>query len=105
MIVDTGNKLYRIQCKTSTSLPNKEDGFKFKTRSVVITTHGAKANGYTNADIDAFATVYEGQCYLVPVLDCGVNEKVLRFKYPSNGQRKGISLAANYELEQSKVFE
>ena len=105
MIVDTGKHLYRVQCKTASALPDKEDGFKFKTRSIVITTHGAKASGYTEEEIDVFATMYEGQCYVVPVQDCGMNEKTLRFRYPKNGQRKGITLAANYTLEQSKAFE
>ena len=52
LIVDTGNKLYRIQCKTASALPNPRDGFKFRTRSVVITTHGAKASGYSQEEID-----------------------------------------------------
>lgn len=104
MIIDTGNHLYRIQCKTSTALSNKEDGFKFKTRSTVITTHGAKASSYSKEDIDAFATMYEGQCYVVPIQDCGINEKTLRFHYPKNGQHKNISLAENYKLEQNKIF-
>ena len=105
MIVDTGKKLYRVQCKTASALSNKEDGFKFKTRSIVITTHGAKASSYSENEIDVFATVYEGQCYVIPVQDCGANEKTLRFHYPANGQRKGIALAADYKLEQSKAFE
>lgn len=105
MIVDTGSKLYRVQCKTASPLANKEDGFKFKTRSTIITTHGAKASSYSEDDIELFATMYEGKCYIVPVQDCGNNEKTLRFHYPSNGQRKGISLAENYELELSKAFE
>lgn len=99
LIVDINNKLYRIQCKTSSSLPNPEDGFKFKTRSTVITTHGAKSSTYSSEEIDFFATVYEGECYLVPVYECR-NEKVLRFHYPANGQRKGISLAVNYTLDE-----
>lgn len=104
MIVDTGNHLYRIQCKTSSSLENNQ-GFKFKTRSVVITTHGAKASTYSNEEIDYFATMYEGKCYVIAVEDCGNNEKTLRFCYPSNGQRKNIALAENYELGVAKVFE
>ena len=105
LIVDTGNKLYRIQCKTASALPNPEDGFKFKTRSVVITTHGTKASGYSQEEIDFFATMYEGKCYIVSVNDCGNNEKTLRYKYPSNGQRKNISLAVDYELGVNKAFE
>ena len=99
IVVDIHNKLYRIQCKTSRPLANPTDGFKFNTKSIVITTHGAKESKYTKDEIDYFATVYEGQCYLVPVEDCG-KEKSLRFQYPANGQKKGISLAVNYTLEE-----
>ena len=98
LIVDINNKLYRIQCKTSHALTNPEDGFKFKTKSVVITAHGAKENHYETNEIDYFATMYEGNCYLVPVEECG-HEKTLRYRYPANGQKKGISLAENYKLE------
>lgn len=98
MIVDKDGNLYRIQCKTSRALPDSNEGFKFNTRSVVITTHGAKESRYTRKEIDYFATVYEGNCYLVPVEECGC-EKVLRFCYPPNGQKKNISLAVNYTLE------
>lgn len=98
LVVDINNKLYRVQCKTSHALTNPEDGFKFKSQSVVITTHGTKQSRYSEAEIDFFATVYEGQCYLVPVTECA-SEKTLRFRYPANGQKKGISLAENYTLE------
>lgn len=104
MILDTGKHLYRIQCKTSSLLDNKE-GIKFKTRSTIITTHGVKSNSYSNNDIDFFATMYEGNCYLIPVTDCGNNEKTLRFYYPKNGQKKGISLVENYTLEKFKANE
>ena len=98
LVVDIKNHLYRIQCKTSHALTNPEDGFKFKTQSVVITTHGTKETKYSNEEIDFFATSYEGNCYLVPVEECG-HEKTLRYHYPANGQKKGISLAENYKLE------
>ena len=98
LVVDINNKLYRIQCKTSHALTNPEDGFKFKTKSVVITTHGVKENHYETNEIDYFATMYEGNCYLVPVGESN-NEITLRFRYPANGQKKGISLAENYRME------
>ena len=43
--------------------------------------------------------MYEGQCYLIPVGECGY-EKTLRFRYPANGQKKNISLAVDYTLEE-----
>ena len=99
LIVDIHNKLYRIQCKKSRALNNLE-GFKFNTKSIVITTHGAKESKYTQDEIDFFATVYEGQCYLVPIELCKGTEKALRFKYPASGQKKNITLAVNYTLEE-----
>lgn len=98
MIVDINNKLYRIQCKTSHALTNPEDGFKFKTKSVVITSHGAKESPYNESEIDYFATIYEEKCYLIPVGESN-HEKTLRFRYPANGQKKGISLAEDYLME------
>ena len=98
LVVDINNHLYRVQCKTSHALINSEDGFKFKTKSVVVTTHGVKESQYNENEIDFFATVYEGNCYLVPVEECG-NEKTLRYHYPANGQKKGISLAETYLME------
>lgn len=104
MIVDTGKHLYRVQCKTASSIANNA-GFKFKTRSIVITTHGVKRNLYEQNEIDFFATMYEGKCYIIPIEECGHEEKTLRFQYPANGQRKNISLAVNYELGLNKAFE
>jgi hypothetical protein len=105
LVVDINNKLYRIQCKTSHALTNPKDGFQFKSKSVVITTRGRKENTYSSDEIDYFATVYEGQCYLIPVSECG-STKTLRYHYPVNGQKKGISLAENYTLEEMiKHFE
>lgn len=105
LVVDVNNHLYRVQCKTSGALKNPEDGFRIKTKSVVITAHGIKETVYNKAEIDFFATVYEGNCYLVPVEECGY-EKTLRYRYPANGQKKGISLAKDYLMEDMiKCFE
>ena len=97
LVVDINNKLYRIQCKTSHALTNPEDGFKFKTKSVVITTHGVKENHYETNEIDYFATYWNNECYLIPVQECSV-EKTLRFAPPKNGQTKGITFAKDYLL-------
>lgn len=96
-ILDVNKHLIRVQCKTSHKLDNLE-GFKFKCESVVSTTTRITSTKYTSNDIDFFATIDEGQCYLVPVEECH-NDKTLRYCYPSNGQKKNISLAENYRLE------
>ena len=103
-ILDVNGHLLKVQCKTSQKLENLE-GFSFKCESVVVTTKKITATKYTLNDIDFFATMDENQCYLVPVEECGVR-KTLRYCYPSNGQKKGISLAENYKLEDMiKQFE
>lgn len=99
LVLDVKGRLYRVQCKTASHLPNPEDGFKFKCKSVVMTAHGARESTYNETEIDFFATVCEDQCYLIPVRECG-NEKTLRYRYPANGQKKGISLADDYKFEE-----
>lgn len=96
-ILDVNGYLLRIQCKTSRKLDN-EEGFIFKCESTVVTRTRTICSRYTLNEIDYFATIDNGQCYLVPVEECGAT-KTLRYCYPKNGQKKGISLAENYKLE------
>lgn len=96
-IADVDGRLLKIQCKTSHKLDNGQ-GFAFKCESVVSTTSRITSTKYSANEIDYFATIDEGQCYLVPVQECGCT-KTLRYCYPANGQKKGISLAENYTLE------
>lgn len=95
-ILDTGDKLLKIQVKTSSTVD--EDSFKFSCRSTRVNSQGNVSKKYTAEEIDYFATYYNGKCYLVPVQECGTDKK-LRYNYPANGQKKGINLAENYELQ------
>jgi hypothetical protein len=99
-ILDVNNTLLKIQVKTSRFV--SEECFVFSTRSTRVNSKGNFSKNYTKDEIDYFATFYQGKCYLIPVEECGV-EKKLRFCYPSNGQKKGISLAQDYELK--KILE
>ena len=93
-ILDVNGTLLKIQCKTS-RLITSQDGFEFKCRSTNATRKGVFTTRYTSSEIDYFATYFNKQCYLVPVQECGIT-KTLRYCYPSNGQKKGISLAKQY---------
>ena len=97
-ILDANGILLKIQCKSSHLITSK-DGFEFRCRSINSTRKGNFETRYTKKDIDYFATYFEGKCYIVPVEDCGAS-KTLRFNYPVNGQKKGISLAKDYLLEE-----
>lgn len=103
-IIDVNNILLKIQCKTSHSITSQE-GFEFNCKSVNVTNKGCFESRYTKEEIDYFATYFNGKCYLVPVEECKTT-KILRYCYPKNGQKKGITLASNYELEKViKQFE
>lgn len=99
-ILDTGDRLLKIQCKTSHAVDS--DSFEFSCRSTRVNAQGSVAKRYTKKEIDYFATFHNGVCYLISIQECGSTKK-LRYHYPSNGQKKGISLAENYEIQ--KVLE
>ena len=101
-IADTNDKLYKIQCKTSSEIVEDDIvlAIKFKT----VRQSGSKATNWTRTkyeenEIDYFATSYQGKCYLVPLKECS-NEKTLRIIPPKNNQVKGISFLKNYELSE-----
>ena len=54
---------------------------------------------YSENDVDFFATMYEGECYLVPFQDCGKRAQRLRIIPTKNGQTKGITFAKDYHLK------
>jgi hypothetical protein len=102
-ILDVNGTLLKIQVKTSKFV--SEDCFEFSARSTRVNANGNYSKSYTKEEIDYFATYYNGKCYLIPVEECGSSKK-LRFDYPKNGQKKGINLAKDYELDKMlKQFE
>ena len=95
--IDINGTFYRIQCKTAKQY---DDGvYKISCRSTAANHSRALSRSYTNKEIDFFATIIEDKCYLIPVDECGVNEKTLRFIYPQVKTKVGVSLATVYELE------
>lgn len=94
-IADVDGKLLKIQVKTASL--RDEGSIKFSCRSTHVNCTGVKNVSYTNAEIDYFATYWDGECYLVPVQECST-EKTLRFNAPKNCQLKGVSLANHYRL-------
>ena len=53
---------------------------------------------YTNEEVDFFATMINGKCYLIPQSEVS-DSKRLRFLPPKNGQIKGITFAKDYEAK------
>ena len=93
-IADIGNKLYKIQCKSS-SLSEDKSYISLKTKTTNVRT--MKDSYYTKEDIDYFYTSYEGKSYLIPVEISGHGETRLRFT--SNQSNPNIRWAKDYELD------
>lgn len=101
-IVDINGVLIKIQAKTSCGVPNPIgllDSFMFRTKSVTVNTIKVNQSSYHKKDIDYFATIYNGDCFLIPVEECGPQSKTLRINPPLNGNVKNISFAKDYQID------
>lgn len=94
-ILDTGEKLLKIQVKSS-HLDELNEKIVFKTSSTHITSNGNIRSDYKNDNIDYFCTWYNNECYLIPVNECGKDKKYLRLVPTRNGQVKNISFAKDF---------
>lgn len=96
-IADINHKLYKIQVKTGTL---KENSYiEFATSTSHTNTQGTLNIPYSENDVDFFATMYEGQCYLIPYKVCGKRAQRLRLIPTKNGQTKGITFAKDYIID------
>lgn len=96
-IVDINHHLYKIQVKTGTF---KEDSYlEFATSTSHTNTQGTVNMSYNAQDVDFFATMYQGQCYLIPFNLCGKRAQRIRFVPTKNGQTKGILFAKDFKFE------
>lgn len=105
-IVDNGDKLYKIQCKSSRYVNDhgtiKTDCIIFSTINQTTNTKETIRKKYTSEEVDYFATSFNGKVYVIPIDECSnVNSKTLRFSPPKNNVEK-YSKAEDYEIE--KVF-
>ena len=96
-IADINNKLYKIQVKTGRF--KEESYLEFATSTSHTNTKGTINISYSEDDVDFFATMYNGQCYLIPYSLCGKRAQRLRFIPAKNGQTKGILFAKDFQLE------
>ena len=97
-VVDVNGKFIRIQVKTSRT-NNDGASFSFSGRSCNRKDGKIIHHYYTNEEIDYFATIFDGKCYLIPVEECGADKK-LRILPAKNGQVRGVTWAKDYELEE-----
>lgn len=97
-IVDIKGQLLKIQVKTS-KLDASEEYFEFATSSSHTNTQGTINKSYKQDEIDYFATIYNKECYIVPVQECGSRAQRLRLQPTKNNQTIGIKFAKDYKLK------
>lgn len=101
-ILDTGDRLLRIQVKSSTWNEDKT-AFSFNGYSQHSTGDGNKRMKYTNREIDYFMTEKDGVFYLYPAEEQGFVQRILRVASKQNNP--SIHWAKDYEFsEVSKNF-
>jgi hypothetical protein len=96
-VIDINGIFYKIQCKTSRTEDNGAS-FIFSCRSNHRKNGKIVHHKYTSDEIDFFITYFDGQCYLIPIEDCG-GTKHLRILEAKNDQERGIAWAKDYLLE------
>lgn len=102
-ILDTGEKLLRIQVKTS-AWNEDHSAFTFNGYSQHSTGNGNKRMKYTTKEIDYFMTEKDGTFYLYPAEEQGFVTKSLRVTSKQN-QANNIKWAKDYEFKEvSKNF-
>jgi len=99
LIVDTGNKLLKVQVKTSRWTTDEHDAFTFNCKSTHSISNGNKIMPYTKDEIDVFMTEKDNVFYLIPV-EGNTSQKTLRIIPPKSGQIKGLSFAKDYVFEE-----
>lgn len=101
-ILDTGNKLLKIQVKSS-AWNEDHSAFTFNGYSQHATGNGNKRMKYTNKEIDYFMTEKDDKFYLYPAEEEGFVSKCLRITSKQNQSQ--IKWAKDYEFEEvSKNF-
>lgn len=97
-IVDINNKLIKLQVKTSSI---KDDGayIEFATSTSHTNTQRTINHSYNEEEIDYFATIYNNNCYIISVNDCGSRAQRLRITPPKNGNQRGSKFLKDYSID------
>ena len=103
IVADVEGEFIRIQCKTAswvtdTAIP--KTAFTIYTCCQTTNTKSTTRHKYSKSDIDYFYTWFEGQGYLVSIEEAtGVTFR-WRYEYPVSGQKSGIHIAKEYQIEE-----
>ena len=98
LIVDTDNKLYRIQIKHACK--NENGSYTIYTANSVATTTKRETKYYTKEDVDYIVSIIEDQLVVIPVdLINNKKQKIFRTVLPTKGQTMNCNLISDYTVE------
>lgn len=99
LILDTGKQLLKIQIKTARLETNNQNSIVFNCRSTCCNTRENHKRGYSEEEIDYFATYWNDQVYLVPVGETS-SQKMLHFNIEDKSKKRANwSYLEDYEAE------
>lgn len=98
LIVDTDNKLYRVQIKHASL--NDNGSYTIDTCNKVATATQRKIKYYTKEDIDCIASIIENQLVILPIdFIENTRSKTMRVTLPEKGATSHCNLIQNYTME------
>lgn len=98
LLVDTGQQIFRIQCKTASL--NDNNSYTVNTSNSVSTTTQRRTKHYTREDIDFIVTVIDNQLVLIPVeLIESSKSKIFRTELPKYGTKSTCNLIQDFTVE------
>lgn len=101
--VDIGDKILRIQCKHarwSTDTAQPETAFQISACHQTTNTKTSTRYKYDEKEIDYFYTWFNGKGYLVSIQEVSGISFRWRYDYPPTGQKQGVHIAKDYEIEE-----
>jgi len=98
LILDIGDKLNKVQCKTSRH--NKNNSYTINTSNTITNRNISKTKYYTPDQIDCIASIIEGNLIIINVLDVyKVKQKVFRITTPLKSNTTKVNLIEDFTLD------
>ena len=102
LLVDTGKKIVRIQCKSAHK--NDNGSYTVNTSNTAMKANGNVRKFYTKDEIDFIITFIEDQAVFIPVEMIEKSQsKIFRTELPKYGAKTNCNLIQDYTFE--KMFD
>lgn len=98
LLVDSGEKIFKIQCKSSRK--NDNGSYAVNTSNTSMKSGGNIRKYYTKEQIDFIMTFIEGQAVFIPVELIETSQsKTFRVEPPKYGAKSNCNLIKDYSFE------